>query len=182
MPGQTADHPPDTFETRDARLRRVLQHGPSTSRPRTTDTDPQWYEKNLFFIRDHNLVKKVVDQLIDFKKEKGIISNSVENLEKIKGYFQNPNSYQIRHGKCMKGQANLIIDDRGNLSLCGKFNTVIGNVNDGSIIKTWRSPSANRLRGDIKKCDLTCMGLGFRTYSLSDKIVLFFKYALLDKL
>ena len=150
--------------------------------PNYPNTDLHWYKKNDFFIQDHELVNKVMDQLIALKQKKGIISNSVDNLQKIKRYFQNPNAVQIRHSKCMKGQTNLLIDVRGNISLCGKFNTVIGNVNDGSIKEAWKSPLANRVRKEIKQCNLPCMNLTYRTYSLSDKIALFFKYARLGKL
>jgi MoaA/NifB/PqqE/SkfB family radical SAM enzyme len=150
--------------------------------PGIQNTDSQWYEKNIFFIQDNELVNKVMNQLITLKQKKGIISNSVDNLQKIKKYFQNPNTVQIRHSKCMKGQANLLIDDRGNISFCSKFNTVIGNVNDSSIKEAWKSPLANRFRREIKQCNLPCMTLDYRTYSLSDKIALFFKYSRLGKL
>ena len=150
--------------------------------PNYPNTDPHWYEKSDLFIQDHELVNKVMNQLVALKEKKGIISNSVDNFQQIKRYFQNPNTVQTRHSKCMKGQTNLLIDVRGSISLCGKFNTVIGNVNEGSIKEAWKSPLENRVRKEIKQCNMPCMSLTYRTYSLSDKIALFFKYARLGKL
>jgi len=77
----------------------------------------------------------------------------------------------------MLGQTNLIINEYGNMSFCSKFVHIFGNINDGPINKAWRSSEANKLRRQIKHCQLPCMALCYRSFSLMEKIALFIKYA-----
>ena len=56
------------------------------------------------------------------------------------------------------------------MSFCSKFAHVFGNINDGPINKAWSSSEANKLRRQIKHCQLPCMALCYRSFSLMEKI------------
>jgi hypothetical protein len=82
----------------------------------------------------------------------------------------------------MLGQTNLIIDEFGNMQFCYIFDTKIGNVNDGTIKKTWRGAVARQKRKEIKACRQPCIALACRSRSLREKATIFFKYLSLGKI
>lgn len=142
----------------------------------------EWMRTSDAFIRDLDELDRVMDALIAMKAEDDRIVNSVENLEKVKEYFRDPAHAQVKKDKCMLGQTNLNIDQFGNMSFCYKFENTFGNVNDGPIRTTWRNASAAKYRKAIKACTLPCMSLCYRTFTLREKILLFFKYVRLGRL
>jgi MoaA/NifB/PqqE/SkfB family radical SAM enzyme len=146
------------------------------------DTDRQWYEKSKYFVHDLDLVKRVMDDLISLKQTTDIIGNTVDNIEKMKDYFENPNLIQIKRSRCMIGQTNLNINEYGDISFCNKFDNKIGNVNDRPIKQTWRSMQAKKIRREIKRCRRPCMSLCYRTFTMWDKISLFFKYVRMGRI
>jgi hypothetical protein len=62
------------------------------------------------------------------------------------------------------------------------FDTRIGNVNDGPIRKTWTSALAHQKRQQIKRCRRPCIAACYRSFSLAEKVRVFFKYARMGKI
>ncbi len=143
--------------------------------------DGNWYKTNEFFIHDIDLVNEVMDELIRLRRKDNFIGNTEDHLEKIKDYFRNPNIVQAKQTRCMLGQTNININEYGDISFCYNFDNNFGNINDGPIKKTWRSSKANKFRKQIKHCRLPCLALCARSFTLMEKIVLFFKYAKMGK-
>ena len=151
---------------------------PDKSGPRKGNID-----KSDRFVYDLDVVNRMMDNLVSLKQSTGIIGNTIDNLEKIKEYFKNPDIVQIRQGRCMLGQSNLGINEYGNMWLCHKIgDRFIGNINDGMIKNTWKSPKAKNVRRAIKDCSLPCMALCYRSLTMAGKIAMFYKFAKMGKI
>jgi hypothetical protein len=145
-------------------------------------SDAGWYLEDPAFVRDMDTLDRQMDALIALKQRDNFIVNTVDHLVKIKDYFRNPAEVQVKRGKCLLGQTNLNIDEFGNMTFCYKLTTPFGAINDGPIRETWRSAEARRWRKTIKKCQIPCLSLCYRTLSLGEKIGLFFRYAASGKI
>ncbi|MBN1867069.1 radical SAM protein [Candidatus Sumerlaeota bacterium] len=177
----TVDRLPEFVEwARAVGVDRVLFQ-PLGPNPRA-EGDPRWFEKNEWFVRDTARVDRAIDALLALKEKGAPIENSADNLEKIKTFFRNPSMTQITRSRCLLGQTNLNIDEYGDMNFCYKIPGSIGNVNDGPIRAAWKSDAARRSRREIKRCRRPCMAVCYRTYTLTEKVALFIKYAKAGKI
>lgn len=119
----------------------------------TTDSDVDWYKKSDLWFNDFSEVDRVLDQLIQLKKEGAKILNPVEHFMDMKKYFRKP--YLDSNRNCMVGVTNLSITCDGNVHTCYKM-PPLGNVRDGSIREMWDSTHAKEVRQQIKACDIHC--------------------------
>jgi MoaA/NifB/PqqE/SkfB family radical SAM enzyme len=148
----------------------------------TRDSGRDWYTRDDRFVHDMDQVRRVMSELVALKEGGANIANGVDEFGKFTEYFTNPNIVQIHRTRCMLGQTNLNIDEYGKMDMCYAFDTRIGNINDGPLRQTWTSPLARQKRREIKNCRRPCMAACYRSYSLSDKIRMFIKYARMGKI
>jgi MoaA/NifB/PqqE/SkfB family radical SAM enzyme len=67
---------------------------PLAANPRAEE-DRRWYEKSDPFVRDFERLDRAIDDLVSLKSKGAPIDNTVDNLEKIKDFFRDPNMTQI---------------------------------------------------------------------------------------
>jgi len=115
----------------------------------------EWFKENTFWPKGEasNKLNNVIDELIKIKKkDRKIIYNSVEQLQKFKKYFINPN--EKISGHCMSGQNNFLINPQGEILLCWNM-AAIGNFLSKPK-QIWVSKNAKNQRALIYKCQRTC--------------------------
>ncbi len=141
-----------------------------------------WYLTDDHFVQDSDQVRRVMDQMIALNEVGSIIANGSDEFEKFAAYFENPNIVQIHRTRCMLGQTNLNMDEFGRMDMCYAFNTTIGNIDDRPLHETWQSAVARQKRKEIKQCRRPCMAACYRSFTLAEKIRLFFKYVRMGKI
>ncbi|MCK4306174.1 MAG: radical SAM protein [Candidatus Eisenbacteria sp.] len=147
-----------------------------------SESDRLWYKTSERFVRDRAQVRRIMAELETQRQNNSIIANGHDEFRKFQEYFENPNIVQIHRTRCMLGQTNLNIDEFGKMDMCYAFDTRIGNVNDGPLKKTWTSALARQKRREIKECRRPCVAACYRSFSLAEKIRLFFKYSRMGKI
>ena len=117
--------------------------------------NPKWYLSSEFWPKDKEKVVKVIDKLIEMKRNGFKIRNSEKSLEKYKEYFNDYNSF-IENNLCYVGINNFIIDSFGDVSLCWFFKSSIGNVLKLDPQKIWNNLEARKIRRKCRKCKCGC--------------------------
>jgi hypothetical protein len=112
-----------------------------------------WFENNEFWPNDYQKVEAVINNLICAKKSGAKICNSIEQLNYIKGYYNNPT--EIIKNKCRSGDMNFIVDEYGGVRLCWNMEP-IGNILKEEPKEIWYSGFASQNRKEIYKCLKTC--------------------------
>jgi len=127
-------------------------------------------------VKDLDKVDKVIDELIEMKKNGSPILNEPGALEIIKEYFHNP---RIRTAnRCQAGVQNFMIVPNGDVHNC--VNTVIfkpiGNLKATKPEDVWNSEEAMRVRKEIRACKRTCLFFSHAKRGLIEKARMFIKY------
>lgn len=102
---------------------------------------------------DIKLLKKITNQLIELKKQKGHIGNSENFLKSIPDYFIG----NLKNKKCYAGYDEMIINPDGSLTTC--MGIILKNTSLRNIRKLWVSKDYNRIRKKMKRCKKPCMVL-----------------------
>lgn len=119
------------------------------------DSDNEWYDKNELWPGPEHIEKldKILDQLIEMKRNGAKILNSEDQFRGIKEYFRNP---AIRRGSdCRVGVTNFMMSCDGAVHLCFHM-PPIGNYYKQTLKEIWNSEKAKNVRQAIKKCDFEC--------------------------
>lgn len=119
----------------------------------TIDSDPDWYKKTPLWFDNLSEINKVLDNLIELKKNSAKILNPPEQFEEMKKYFERP--YLLMRDNCMVGITNLSISCDGNIHTCYKM-PPLGNVRETTAQEAWNSEKAADIRRMIKKCNIHC--------------------------
>lgn len=124
--------------------------------PFGTHPDFKWYEKEeySFLWPEKEKVHWLIDQLIDYKKKDYKISNSIEQLNGFKRYFEKPETI-ISQGGCHLGYNALSVNQAGDISLCFAHEP-LGTIMRDSIEDVWESEKAAHVRAQIKACTNNC--------------------------
>lgn len=97
---------------------------------------------------------KVLDRLVEMKKEGYVIYNSFEQLELMKNFFKNP-STALNGVECSVGETNFAIDPYGDVRICFNLKP-IGNIKNADPEELWKSRNATICRNSIKQCKMFC--------------------------
>lgn len=140
----------------------------------TVDSDPDWYKKTDLWFDDLKEINKIIDQLIDLKKNGAKILNPPEQFEEMKNYFKKP--HLLMRDNCMVGITNLSVTCDGYIHTCFKM-PPLGNVRETTVEKAWDSEKAKEIRKGIKECDIHCSPGNFvYRRGLLSEIIRFIKY------
>ncbi len=104
---------------------------------------------------DINLVNQVFNELIKLKQETNKIGNTKSQLKKYKSYYLNPDNF-IKKSGCMFGHDHVLINNKGEVSLCGGSKE-IGKINSENIIELWNSDKAKVRRKEMLNCKQNCV-------------------------
>jgi MoaA/NifB/PqqE/SkfB family radical SAM enzyme len=105
-----------------------------------------------------NQLSAVIEQLIAYKTESGIVTNSAHYLRKIPEFY---NSGYFFPMPCLAGYRRLDIAENGDVTLCPFIGKSIGNVFNSDLRAIWFSDIANQIRqqmvqGKCPGCWLSC--------------------------
>ena len=128
--------------------------------PFYTGYNPYWYKENKFkflWPDDFCKVENIINALIERKKMKKKIGNSIRQFEIFKRYFKEPQTF-VKKGGCHLGYKSLSVNSRGDIYLC--FDQApIGNILRDKIQDIWLSKQADFVRSRIKHCNQHCKSM-----------------------
>lgn len=131
-------------------------HFQVVSQPFDEPYDSEWFRKSehsLLWPQNIKNVDNTIDRLRELKKKGFKISNSVQQLEVFKKYFQFPGEF-IRKGICNVGFF-INVNPLGQVYLC-RWKEPIGNIRNDNFKDIWYSKKADQVRQQIKKCKMNC--------------------------
>jgi hypothetical protein len=112
-----------------------------------------WYRWTLTDAAKNESLNRVIDELIDHKKQGYPITNSFEQLSLLKTYYRNRK--ELAHLKCGIGISRLNIDPYGHVRLCFDMKP-IGNIRFVAPEKLYNSKKAIEQRQLVRKCNNAC--------------------------
>lgn len=119
-----------------------------------------WHENFPDFPNSKSEIKKAIAYLVKIKKNDDFITNSIEEINLWKSYFDNPELLPNGHNPCKAFEQNIIIDVYGNVRFC--FNEIpdpidkIGNIRTASIKSILESKAALETRKKMMACNRSC--------------------------
>lgn len=125
--------------------------------PFNTSLDSEWFKKSNYaelWPKDVEEVCHVLDDLVELKKNKGRLFNSISQLQMFKEYFASPLNF-IKQLKCNVGQNAFQVNHLGHVKVC-YFEEPIGNIRDDSISRIFAGEKAQRLRAKMSNCKDNC--------------------------
>lgn len=120
------------------------------------DPDPEALPASPLWERDHAQLVRVVDELIEMRRDGRRIVNSATQLESFKRYYQGPATAAV--AGCGAGATHMEIVPNGDVVLCHPLGPV-GTVKHDSPQAVWRSPRAAAVRREIATCRRSCHAL-----------------------
>ncbi|MDD5560750.1 MAG: radical SAM protein [Candidatus Omnitrophica bacterium] len=129
-------------------------------RPNMLPIDDTWYKKEPYkflWPQDIGQVHAVIDKLIALKIAKYPIDTEIEQLERFKLYYQNPEEF-VKSTPCNLGDDILHVNPAGEVYLCCEMES-IGNIKDSDVHAIWTSERAERVREKIRVCKRNCAGM-----------------------
>jgi MoaA/NifB/PqqE/SkfB family radical SAM enzyme len=136
------------------RIRRILFQ--AIAQPFNTPFVDEWHNKseyNFLWPQDIKKVHEVIDELIRLKKAGYKITNTVSQFETFKRYFQRPSDF-IKKTRC-NVDFYMNINNLGDVYMCIRRGS-IGNIKKDDPDDIWYSEAANRVREEIKNCQINC--------------------------
>jgi mycofactocin biosynthetic radical S-adenosylmethionine protein MftC len=117
--------------------------------------DQAWFKENKMWPSGDkkDIFLSTLDGIIRIKKAGAHIYNSIDQLESMRNYFNDP--LQSVNGKCNTGNINFIMNPCGDVLLCWNM-APVGNMVNGDPKKIWHSALAEKRRKDISHCVRTC--------------------------
>jgi MoaA/NifB/PqqE/SkfB family radical SAM enzyme len=114
---------------------------------------PGWYKSSPFWDDDADKINRGMDALIALKRQGLPISNSIAQMEAMRGYLLDPEGPQTV--PCKVGVANMDIEPDGAVRLCDVMEAV-GNVRETHPRDIWESALAAERRRQIHGCGAAC--------------------------
>lgn len=132
--------------------------------PQHTDTNLSVFAKKEGRVQNINEGLKGIDKLIELSKNNGFIKTRIDDFEWMKLYISGADFTQYDKF-CDSHDKNIIIDDKGNYSLCFEMHGIdgignIGNFRELSIIDFWYSIESVNARKIMDFCRKDCGILG----------------------
>lgn len=115
----------------------------------------KWFIDNPLWPKDLKKLGKVLDKLIQIKKQDYPIKNSFKELEDLRSYYRNPIEIAKKYKFCFTGVRNFAIDEYGNVKLCFGMKPV-GNVLKQRSKEIWYGKEAEAMREQIRHCQRYC--------------------------
>ncbi|MFC1666936.1 radical SAM protein [Candidatus Omnitrophota bacterium] len=126
-------------------------------RPFGSGLDWDWFEKEDckdLWPSDYSKVEKVIDKLIDLKKDGHKIENPIGQLQSFKAYFKDPNHF-IKSNRCNVSDQAINVNAIGDVYSCF-FMDKLGNIKKDNIKDLWYSEKANEVRKKMYACRQNC--------------------------
>lgn len=115
--------------------------------------NPRWYEDNPLWERESGEMARLMDLLIECRKEGGPVDNPIPQMRWMREYLIDPR--RVLALDCRVGFSNFTIDPYGKVRLCFNFGS-IGNILKSGPRTLWNSREAWFQRKAIEKCEQTC--------------------------
>ncbi len=124
------------------------------------------YEDDDFWVSEENIPKlrRVSDELIKLKKDRGKIGTPLITLKLMGDYFEKKTSFDS--GICLAGYSYMYVKPNGEVDVCGKGPSM--NVRDSNIRKIWYSLKFAKTRLKITQCKKPCLMLCFPRVRFKD--------------
>jgi hypothetical protein len=125
-------------------------------KPHFTNLDDNWYKKDKLKLWPTitQKVSKSIKELIDMKKNKSKIVNSIDHLKVFEKYYKNPENF-IKSKYCDVIDFGIYIDSIGDVFICNELGK-IGNVKTQNLENIWFSYETLKVKKNMKKCSKNC--------------------------
>lgn len=124
-----------------------------------------WIEKE-----EYEVLEKVIEHLIEMKKNGAPVMNSNEVLRLMLPHFREEKA-PSESRPCKVGLRNFWIDTRGDVKLCDEY-PVIGNIKYQSAKEIWYGEKAKVVRQQTLACGKLCLITCVSQKTLKDKVVM----------
>jgi len=128
-------------------------HYPFSITPQMPQSVHAWYTDNPLWVRNIDILRREIQNLLRLKNKGFSIINSVSQLRRFPLYYEAPEA--VRKLPCLGTLSTLYIDPFGDIRLCYGY-PPIGNILRDNPRQVWRSNRARRLRLEAKKCNRLC--------------------------
>jgi len=135
--------------------------------------DPFWYKSSDLWIHDIPELKKIMNKIIEQKKNGALINNFESTLKKYVDYYQYP--LKPVTSKCYNPILTFTIDPLGDINLC-YYSENIGNILEDNPENLWRSLQRRNELKRLKKCKANCrICNNYNFLTLKEKIKFLFE-------
>jgi len=125
------------------------------TKPFFAPIDDNWQSSEEFsFLWPKEGIDRVIDEIIEMKKDGYPIANPIPQFELFRAYFNDPHKRK-EEVKCRLGDYVLSINPKGEVRLCC-FMQPIGNIKELPLINMLDSDMVNGYRQMMRDCDKVC--------------------------
>ncbi len=116
--------------------------------------DPTWWRRSPLWPRDLGAIDAALDLLSAERLRGGPVCNSVGQLQAMKGYYADPETFNGL--TCKAGHSDISLDPQGNVRLC-YFLEPVGTLFDLTPLQVlWDAPRTLRRRWEVSRCERSC--------------------------
>jgi len=128
----------------------------SVMKPHHTNLPDNWYlnDKLGLWPKNKEKIVKVIDKLIEMKKNHSKIVNSELHLKSFKGFYLQPEKF-IKSKDCDVMDFGIYISSLGDVSICSEKG-IIGNIKHKNLKEIWYSYDTLKVKEKMKGCKKNC--------------------------
>ncbi len=116
--------------------------------------DPTWYRDSPLWPRELGPIDEALDVLSAERLRGGPVCNSVGQLQAMKGYYAEPETFNGL--TCKAGHSDLAFDPSGNIRLCYFLEPVATVFDWAPLAAVWDAPRTLRRRWEVSRCERGC--------------------------
>lgn len=137
----------------DNRITRIIFMAPM--QPNNTPLDDHWFEKEFSFLwpKDPDKICRIIDEVLDLKREGCNVGNQIYQLEAFKRYLRYPGNF-VKKTRCNLNRA-VHISSIGDIYICYRWG-LLGNIKKDDLAKAWYSEKADDVRKNVEGCKDNC--------------------------
>lgn len=116
--------------------------------------DKSWWRTSPLWPRELAPINAALDLLIAERRRGGPVCNAVGQLQAMKGYFADPETFNGL--TCKAGHSDLSFDPHGNIRMCYFLEPVATVFDMAPLAAIWDAPTTLRRRHEVSRCERSC--------------------------
>jgi len=118
------------------------------------DYDPYWFKESVLWPQELGAINDALDRLVEERRRGGPVCNAVGQLEAMRGYFQDPVTFNGL--TCKAGHSDISFDPEGNIRLCYFLEPVATVFDWAPLAAVWDAPKTLQRRHEVSRCERHC--------------------------
>lgn len=116
--------------------------------------DKGWWRSSPLWPKELGPIHAALDLLAAERRRGGPVCNAVGQLQAMKGYFSDPETFNGL--TCKAGHSDLSFDPHGNIRMCYFLEPVATVFDMAPLAAIWDAPSTLRRRHEVSRCERSC--------------------------